>query len=222
MRARTVFIVALMTLAIAPSTALAKGAISANINGPGTGGGIRLNGSGESGSGTHLGALADGSGFWAQAYGATSGSSLEGRPKGDLGPRYVVSYTMEPGDKTPLVQHIYPFAERGPVTFMAPGQTFYGAESTKGGWFDAAPEFVDTLIAIGLPKVALPPAPETDAPVASTQQTRAPKTSSSHSQSEPSTTNWLLWSVVAVAVALIGGAGTKIAIRRRPGSTTIA
>src|ERR671925_2446769 len=163
MRVRAVFVAAIVVLALAPTGALAKGVVSVDINGPGTGQGISLDGRGGSGSGGDLAALAEESGFYSQVAGAEPAAWLEGRPKGDLGPRYVVSYRMDPGGESTVVQHIYPFAERGPVTYMEPGQTLFETESTRGGWFAASPELVDTLRAIGLPKKAPPAAAEAPA-----------------------------------------------------------
>jgi hypothetical protein len=53
-----------------------------------------------------------------------------------------------------LKQDIYPYAPGGPVTYMKPGQKFFGTEETRGGWFKAAPVLKDTLVSAGLPKLA--------------------------------------------------------------------
>jgi hypothetical protein len=218
MRTRVAVIVALVVVAATPSLVLAKGAIKANINGPGIGGGIRMNGSGESGSGSRLGALADSSGFFAQAYGMQPSPLFHDRPEGDLGPRYAVRYTMEPGGSSVIVQHIYPFAKGGPVTFMAAGQPFYGTESTVGGWFRATSNLLPTLDAIGIPKgapasadSAKPSGP--DAQEAETAPAQRADTSSS---------NWILLSIVAAAVIAICGWGAWVVVRRRPRSATAA
>jgi hypothetical protein len=220
MRTRVAIIVALLAVAATPSLGLAKGAIGANINGPGIGGGIRMNGSGESGSGSRLGALAESSGFFAQAYGMQP-SPLQSRPEGDLGPRYVVRYTMEPGNSGVIVQHIYPFAKGGPVTFMAAGQTFYGTESTKGGWFRATSNLIPTLESIGIPKTA-PASAATDSSKPTASEAREPETTPSHREAASSSSSWMLFSIVAVAALSICAGGAWAVVRRRPGSSATA
>jgi hypothetical protein len=208
MRVRAVFVAAIVVVALAPTGALAKGVVSVDINGPGTGHGISLDArDGGSGSGGDPAALAEESGFYSQVAGAEPAAWLEGRPKGDLGPRYVVGYRMDPGGESVVVQHIYPFAERGPVTYMEPGQTFFETESTRGGWFAASPELVDTLRAIGLPKKAPPAA-------AAAPGADAPKEGSSHAEPAPSSTNWLPWSGVAAAAIVMLAGGRLLAMRR--------
>jgi hypothetical protein len=208
MRVRIVAVVSLATMvALAPVGALAKGAIKASISGPGIGAGIRLNGIGEPGSGTRLGDLAEQSGFFAQAYGMEPDPVLASRPTADLGPRYVVRYTMEPGDRSIVTQDVYPFARRGPVTFMPGEQTFYGTESTRGGWFRASTELRDTLIAIGLPRVR----PQSSLSTAST--TEEPKASEPRAV-ESSSTPWLLWALGAAVAVAIAGAGARKASRK--------
>jgi hypothetical protein len=80
------------------------------------------------------------------------------RPKGELGPKYTITYTV-PGpdnDSVRLRQDLYPYAEPSPVTYMAPHQRFFMGMTTHGGWFRADPRLKDTLVAAGLPTV--PPA----------------------------------------------------------------
>jgi hypothetical protein len=220
MRTRVVVIAALLVVAATPSLALAKGAIKANINGPGIGGGIRMNGNGEPGSGSRLGALADSSGFFAQAYGMQPSPLLQNRPEGYLGPRYVVRYTMEPGDGGVIVQHIYPFAKGGPVTFMAAGQTFYGTESTQGGWFRATSNLIPTLETIGIPTTA-PASAATDSSKPTAPEAQGPETAPSHREATSSSSNWILLSIVGAAALAVCAWGTWV-VRRRPGSATAA
>ena len=133
--------------------AQAKGPIAATIDGPGTGGGISLGGNGEPGSGAPLGNLADQSGFFAAAFGQTPDPMLAGRPKGDLGPRYTITYRVPGpnGEEDSIRQDLYPYAAGGPVTYTRPQQPFFGTESTRGGWFRASAALKDTLVRAGLP-----------------------------------------------------------------------
>jgi hypothetical protein len=146
----------LVALALAlPATALAKGPSGAEMSGPGDGGGISFTGGGESG-GTPLGDLTQLGGFFALTFGQEPDPTLASRPSGDLGPKYTVTYTV-PGPNNELdklKQDIYPYAPGGPVTYMKPGQKFFGTEETRGGWFKAAPVLKDTLVAAGLPKLS--------------------------------------------------------------------
>jgi hypothetical protein len=138
---------------ILATPAQAKGPVAATIDGPGTGGGISLGGNGEPGSGAPLGNLSDQAGLFPAAFGQTPDPMLAERPKGDLGPRYTVTYRLPGpnGGESTIRQDLYPYARNGPVTYTAPGQRFFGTERTRGGWFQASPELKDTLVKAGLP-----------------------------------------------------------------------
>jgi hypothetical protein len=139
------------------TTAQAKGPVAATIDGPGTGGGISIGGNGEPGSRAPLGNLSDQAGLFAAAFGQTPDPMLADRPKGDLGPRYTISYRLPGpnGEDATIRQDAYPYAQGGPVTYTAPGQRFFGTESTRGGWYRASSELKTTLVRAGLP--ASPP-----------------------------------------------------------------
>jgi hypothetical protein len=146
----------LLTLAVAslvlPSAALGKGPSAATMDGPGGGGGITF--SGDEGSGP-LGDLTEQSGWFAAAFEQQPNPLLASRPKGDLGPKYRVTYTV-PGpnnDTFTIRQDIYPYAKSGPVTYMAPGQPLFDFQ-THGGWYQAGPDLKRTLVAAGLPATA--------------------------------------------------------------------
>jgi hypothetical protein len=144
--------VAALTL---PATALAKGPSAASMDGPGGGGGITFTGDGESG-GTSLGDLTQQAGFFPAAFGQQPDPMLAGRPRGDLGPKYTITYTV-PGPSNEvdkLRQDIYPYAESGPATYMEPGQKFFGTEQTRGGWFQGDSLLKETLVSAGLPASA--------------------------------------------------------------------
>jgi hypothetical protein len=95
------------------------------------------------------------------AFGQTPDPMLAERPKGELGPRYTVTYRLPGpnGGESTIRQDLYPYAGNAPVTYTAPGQRFFGTERTRGGWFQASPELKDTLVKAGLPaRAGGPPA----------------------------------------------------------------
>jgi hypothetical protein len=144
-----------------PAGALAKGPTEATITGPGLDAAIHLTGYGENGEGP-LGALTMQGAFFPQVFGQSPDPTLKARPKRDLGPRYLVTYTVpgpSSGDK--ILQDLYPYAVGGLVTYMKPGEVFWGDQRTHGGWYRAQPQLKAALVAAGLPKTA--PAPDNSA-----------------------------------------------------------
>lgn len=187
---RAFLILAIAVLAL-PATALAKGPSEAVISGPGggDGGGMTFTGDGE-GGGTPLGDLTMQAGFFPASFGQQPDPMLASRPR-DLGPKYTITYSV-PGPNNELDklrQDVYPYAPGGPVTYMAPGQSFFGTERTRGGWFQAAPQLKATLVAAGLPS----------RPTAGT--------------SEGTSVSTNLFSALAVALFLV--AATAVFLRRR-------
>jgi hypothetical protein len=150
MRRLILLAIAVVALTVV-GTASGKGPIAATIDGPGTGGGITLGGGGD--APVWLGNFADHAGFFPAVFSQTPDPMLDSSPSSDLGPRYTVTYDVPGpnGREDRLVQDLYPYAAGGPVTFTKPGQSFFGRERTRGGWFEAPPALMDTLIEIGLP-----------------------------------------------------------------------
>jgi hypothetical protein len=147
---RLIFTLMIAALVL-PATALAKGPSGATMDGPGGGGGITFGG--DEGSGP-LGALTEQAGFFPAVFRQQPDPMLESRPKGNLGPKYTITYTV-PGPNNEvwkLRQDVYPYATPTPVTYMAPGQKVFETEGTRGGWFRADPALKETLVAAGLPK----------------------------------------------------------------------
>ena len=139
-----------------PTLAAAKGPDRASISGPGLSHPVTIDGDGESGS-SALGILAGEGGFFAQMYGATGPGTLRARPKLKLGPRYQVTYRVPGQDGASTVQQdLYPYAARGPITYMARGQTFWGTQTTNGGWFRGTSGLKQMLVQAGLPAAAPP------------------------------------------------------------------
>lgn len=187
---RLILLLALALLAM-PSQALGKGPTAATMEGPGGGGGITF--SGDEGSGP-LGDLTQQSGWFPAAFAQEPNPMLAERPKGNLGPKYTVTYTV-PTDMNRTVtirQEIYPYATSGPVTYMAPGQPLFDMP-TRGGWFQAGPDLKATLVAAGLPETAAG--------------------DSSDGTSFPTTT---AVSLLAFALLLIGATALLVRRRTRP------
>jgi hypothetical protein len=184
--------------ALLPVAAFAKGASEAVITGPGLDGPITMAGEGRLG-GERLMRLADAAGFFAATFGQSPDPMLDKRPAGYLGPRYTIVYEM-PGPYNELDyirQQLYPYAKPSPVTYMRPGQPFFGTEKTRGGWFVASTSYVkDALVAAGLPR---------SAPVGGNGR-------------------GFSWTIVGVVGALTGalsfGALAAYLIRRRPDTAT--
>lgn len=146
---RMLILAAILALAL-PEAGLAKGPSSASITGPGLGKAIKITGPEQDGSA--MMAFADAAGFFPGAFGQDPSPLLLSRPKGDLGPKYTVEYTV-PADKTFLIkQDLWPYAKPYAVTYMAPGQDIFDMK-TKGGWFTDS-SLKDMLVAAGLPKTA--------------------------------------------------------------------
>ena len=186
---RLSLLLALATLVV-PATALGKGPSTATMEGPGGGGGITF--SGDEGSGP-LGTLTKQSGWFAAVFGQEPNPMIAGRPKGELGPKYTVTYTV-PTDMNRTVtirQDIYPYASPGPVTYVAPGQPIFDMQ-TRGGWFQAVPDLKKTLVAAGLPETA---------PGGSSEDTSFPTTTVS---------------LLAFALLLVGATALLLRRRARP------
>lgn len=170
-----------------PALAAAKGPVAATLSGPGISGARLLGGNSEGGTGTPLGALTMGGGFFPQAFGQQPDPTLTAQPQGDLGPRYVITYKVPGPSKTgTLRQDFYPYARPAPLTYMKPRQPFWGTQRTHGGWFVADRSLKRKL---GLP--AQPPA------------------------SRSSGTHILRWSAVGGGALVLGAAIGLLVLRLR-------
>ncbi len=136
------------------SAAAAKGPSSASISGPRLDRSLAIQGEGEMGPGTPLGALVDFGGYFSQMFGQTPDPTLKSQPKGSvLGPRYKVVYTV-PGPnaiQSRVVQLLYPYAKPVPLTYMKPGQPFWNTDRAHGGWYRASAALKRVLVRAGLP-----------------------------------------------------------------------
>jgi hypothetical protein len=183
----TLLILTIAALAL-PANALSKGPTAASIDGPGGGGGITFTGGGEPG----LVNLSDQAGFFPAVFARQPDPMLDARPKGDLGPKYEITYTVPgPNNETwKIRQDVYPYASPAPVTYMKPGQTVFRIPGgTRGGWFQADARLKETLVSAGLPAK----------PIASS--------------ADGTSLNTNLFGLLAVALILI--AATAVFLRRR-------
>jgi hypothetical protein len=149
-------LVALAITALAlPASAFGKGPSAATVDGSGAGGGITFGSNGGPPDGGPLGTLAQQAGLYPAVFAQQPDPMLDRRPKGDLGPRYTITWTVPgPNNETwKLRQDVYPYASPAPVTYMEPGQKVYASE-TRGGWFQATSELKRTLVDAGLPSTA--------------------------------------------------------------------
>lgn len=176
-----------------PATAGAKGPSEATITGPGLSSPIRFSGD-EGNYSQAFGELIEQGGFFPQAFGQSPDPLKRNRPSTSLGPRYEVAYVV-PGPTTDtLRQELYPYAYDGPVTYMKPGQRFWGANTTHGGWYVGVLSLKSQLVKAGLP--ATPP---------------------SGGSSDGWAPSWSFVTVLAVALGLACAA--FVAMRRRPRPT---
>lgn len=138
--------------------AAAKGPSQAVIEGPGLTSPITVGDPGAASIGPQLADLIQRSGLFTQLWCPRCEGRLRERPSGELGPRYVVTYTMpDPTDaaaSTEVTQDLYPFASPQPVTYMSRGQSFWGTQRTVGGWFIGHPGLRHLLRDIGVPAPA--------------------------------------------------------------------
>lgn len=136
-----------------PVTAGAKGPSEATITGPGLSSPIRFAGD-EGNYSRAFGDLINLGGFFPQTFGQSPNPVKRSKPSTALGPRYEVAYVV-PGPSTDtLRQQLYPYASGGPVTYMKPGQKFWGTQYTLGGWLRAGAGLKSMLVAAGLPQTA--------------------------------------------------------------------
>jgi hypothetical protein len=134
---------ALLALAL-PAQAKVTG--TAHISGPGVGGGP--------GGGMRMGGD-DGMGYPLMSGLFDPAGSRTARPEGDLGPRYRVRFVIDvPRGESPIIQHLYPFAQGGPVLHTPAGQEWIWSDTGQvpAGWFAAAPELITELQDRGLPQ----------------------------------------------------------------------
>jgi hypothetical protein len=189
---KRVFLILSVAALAVPAAALGKGPSEASISGPGVGGGGNLTITGCCAPGSPTMNLAEHAGFFPAVFARQPDPMLDARPKGNLGPKYSVTYIVPgPNNETwKIQQDVYPYATPAPVTYMKPGQTVFRIPGgTRGGWFQADSRLKKTLVSAGLP--ARPLASSSDGSSLSTN----------------------LFSIFAVALFLV--VATAVFLRRR-------
>ncbi len=179
MRARLMLGIVVGVLALSTGVAAAKGPTGGELTGDGLAAPIALTG----GEGTGVGdGLIMQTGFFAAVFREAPDPMLDTRPAGELGPKLTITWQLSPTRGADAVtQDLYPYAEGGPLTYMAPGQRIYTTEQTRGGWYRASPALPTTLQQLGVPShaVLLANAPDptlsaAPASVATSNPTRVP------------------------------------------------
>jgi len=137
-----------------PAAAGAKGPSGATLLGPKLERGLAIHGEGEGGTATPLGALVDSAGFFPQMYGQSPDPTLRTKPAGTLGTRYRIVYVVPGpnGIRSRVVQLVFPYASGGALTYMKPGQRYWGGRHVRGGWFRGGAALKAILVEAGLPK----------------------------------------------------------------------
>jgi hypothetical protein len=214
MKLGVLFAAALAVFLMDAATALAKGPTAARITGPGLSGPLLLNGIGESGDGSPMAVLTMEGGFFPATFGESPDPMLPGRPRAELGPRYVVVYTVPgPTDNAYIRQSLFPYAAGGPILYTAPNQSFFDSERTHGGWFRATARLKAALVRAGLPNTA--PAKGS----AAKESASSPQLASSSASSGGGGLSGPQIGIGAVAAALAGALGGTVLVRRRRSRT---
>jgi hypothetical protein len=128
-------------VALVPLPVSAKGPTAIEITGPGLDEPIRLDlGSANT---SHVQMLTE------TLYGPPP--AYRDAPTEQLGLRYLVTFTMPSSEGDDVIrQHLYPFAEGGPLVRTPRGQTLYGEEQASG-WQRAGEPLDSLLVSFGAP-----------------------------------------------------------------------
>jgi hypothetical protein len=199
-----VFLGVVAAVAVAlPAQAKIEG--TAFVSGPGLPGGGAGAGGGSGGGSIRMDG-SDGNGYPIISGLVEPDRFLTSKPTGDLGPRYQARLLITTPNRQPdVVQHLYPFAEGGPVLYTPPGQDFIMAPSGQatGGWYRMPSELLRELRDRGLPETA-PVAPNpADGPAVAQPTTPGPAP--------------IVWGLVLITGLLVAGAlvGRRRAAVRR-------
>jgi hypothetical protein len=128
-------------VALVPLPASAKGPTAIEITGPGFDEVLRLDR--DSANTSHMQMLME------TLYGPPP--AYRAAPTEQLGPRYLVTFTMPwPEGDEAIRQHVYPFADGGPLVRTPRGQTLYGEEQASG-WQRVDEPLDSLLVSLGAP-----------------------------------------------------------------------
>ncbi len=122
-------------------------------------------------------------------------------PPGDLGPGYTVRFTM--GEQVLLQQLVHPYAAGGAAVFVPPGQHNALLNTPfEAGWARLPAAATDRLVALNLPRRAVPVEP-------------SPTAAAAAAPSAPRGTPAGVVAGAGVATAVLVGAGVWLTRRRR-------
>jgi hypothetical protein len=76
-------------------------------------------------------------------------TSVAAPPAGDLGPRYVITYSFD-GQSSSIAQDLYPYAPGGPVAYSATDGSIVG-HPIQAGWHEGNSALLQVFVAWGLP-----------------------------------------------------------------------
>ena len=134
--------------------ALAKGPLSATIDGPGLEKPIVVDGDPHPGAGTDFSEFVEATGFWQLAYGVDiDGTGLQvmfAAPTKCLGAEYVVMWSHG-GSDPEIPSLLYPFAEGGALFYVEPGVRYESMGlTTHGGWYRSSHDIQSMLRSYGV------------------------------------------------------------------------
>jgi hypothetical protein len=211
-------IAAAITLA---APALAKGPSQARITGPRLTHAIVVSGGGEPGEQGSLARLAEQTSLFTVLFGTGAGLPPPARlraapPKGSLGPRYTVVYTVpgvdpRPGEEFGRVRQVlYPYAAGGPVIYTPPGQRGFGQNLQEAGWLRGSAQLTHTLTELGVPLKSGAVPLKSGAKAAQQIATHAAAAQPAGSR----TPGWLVAFAAAIAAAALAGAALWLRHRK--------
>jgi len=158
MRRLLVVVLAAAAILVTPATALAKGPSAASISGPGLSAPLRVDGRGDLGGPGQLGGFMQHAGFSEGVWGPQAGLTAMDEPEGELGPRYIVSWTLSgpTGVDDTVRQDLYPYA--GPVRSATsrPGSRSSTASAPRAAGSRAAASLSALLFDLGLREPVFP------------------------------------------------------------------
>jgi hypothetical protein len=81
-------------------------------------------------------------------------SPMDGRPSGDLGPRFVITYSFPfDGHSSSVAQDLYPYAPGGPLAYSAADGSIVG-HAIRAGWHEGNTALLRVFVSWGLPATA--------------------------------------------------------------------
>lgn len=155
MRRRIVLLLAgALVVVLHVPAAHAKGPAGGFLEGAGVDGVINVAQPGELGQGTPMSRLVEVIGFFDLTFGESK-LVLVDQPTENLGDS-VITITWDMLERSSITQHIYLDAGGGPITHIAPGQSFWDGWETVGGWMIVTGDLATPLIELGVDESVIP------------------------------------------------------------------